>query len=162
MPASEWTFLALPMSVWAVIVAALGVAASTAVAIAAFRASSRANTIAIQNRDDVINDGRRHERREFYDAGMAWLEQEKSNLVSHGIAYFPHRLLRLAHLLNSDTAPKLANWLWEGARLVAAQGVSASPPRKVVYAKLVQAFGDECALWVKDASKHYEWPPFTP
>jgi len=153
-------FLDWPMSVWAVVAAALGVLASTAVAFAAFRASAQANNIAIQSRADSISDGRRHERREFYDAGIKWLDTEKPNLVSHGVAYYPHGLSRLAHVINSDTAPKLATWLWEGARLVSAQGSSASPERKGAYDALAQSFGDQCALWVKDAEKNYKWPPF--
>ena len=160
MPDPEWMFLDWPMSVWAVVVAAFGVAASTAVAVAAFWASARANDIAIQSRLDSISDGRRHERREFYDAAMKWLEVEKPNLVSHGVPYYPHGLSRLAHVIDSDTAPTLARWLWEGARLVSARGTSASHDRKAAYDALVQVFGDQCALWVKDASKNKKWAPF--
>lgn len=39
-------------------------------------------------------------------------------------------------------------------------GPSASPDRTLAYEALVQAFGDQCALWVKDASKNYKWQPF--
>ncbi len=156
----EWTFLGWPMSVWAVVVAAVGAVASTAVAVAAFRASSRANQIAIQNRVDSIDDGRRHERREFYEVGMTWLAAERANLVSLGVGSYPHVLGRLSHLIDSTTAPKLTKWLWEGAMTVAAEGPSASPERTAAYDALVQAFGDSCALWVQDAKKNYQWAPF--
>lgn len=158
MLAPEWTFLDWPMSVWAVLVAATGVVASTLVAIAAFTASARANSIAIQNRADSNSASRRHERREFYDAAMIWLDGEKPNIVSHGVANYPHRLGWLAHVIDSDTAPKLATWLYDGARLAAAE--SSVPDRKVAYNALVQLFGDQCALWVKDAKNNYKWPPF--
>ena len=70
---AEWTFLWWPMSVWAVVVATLGFLASTAVAIAAFRASAKATQIAVENRIDTKEDGRRRERREFYEAAKRWL-----------------------------------------------------------------------------------------
>lgn len=161
MPAPEWMFIGWPMSVWAVVVSLLGVVASTAVAIAAFRASSRANQIAIQNRADSISDGRRFERRGFYDAATMWLHNQESNLVQRDAAPYPDELSRLAHVINSDTAPKLATWLWNGARVVVAEGGPGTAERKNAYNSLVQTFGDHCALWVKDASRNHQWPPFT-
>lgn len=160
-PPPEWMLGDWPMSVWSVVVAACGVVASTAVAIAAFTASYRANKIAIQNREDSDSDGRRHERREFYEVSMKWLEVQKPNLVSHGVAYYPHDLSRLANLIRSDTAHKLVKWMYDGARIVAAQETSSTPDRKATFAAFLQTWGDQCALWVKDAEKNHKWPPFT-
>ena len=160
-PPPEWMLGDWPMSVWSVVVATLGVVASTAVAIAAFRASSRANKIALQTRKDQTGDARRHERREFYDAAIQWLKSEEPNLIAHAIVQYPHDLSRLAHVIDSDTAHKLVKWLYEGTRLVAAQGTPSTPDeRRLAYNPLMQSWADQSALWVKDAKKHYDWPAF--
>jgi hypothetical protein len=161
------------MSVWAVVVAALGAAASTAVASAAFKASSRATKIserataisekateiAFENREDALRDGRRKERREFYEAAQRWVTVAKINILGNGTAEFPYEAKQFADLIDSDTAHEIVWWIDNGQRAVIATGSHGSQERDNAYETFRLLFGRYCAAWVRNGK--FDWPIYT-
>lgn len=170
MVAAEWTFLWWPTSVWAVVVAAigvvsigvitaLGVLASTAVAIAAFSASAKATKIAVENRVDAQRDGRRRERREFYEVAKEWIAAAELDVIGHGRTEFPHQPKQMADLIDSDTAHDIVWWIDNALRAVVIVGAHGSVDRRNAFDTVALLFGSQGAAWVRWGK--FDWQPYT-
>jgi hypothetical protein len=147
------------MSVWTVVVAVLGFLASTAVAVAAFRASAKATQIAVENRLDARRDGRRLERRQLYDIATKWIAAEGRNVLAHGTAAFPHMVKQTADLIDSDTGHDIVWWIDNGLREVISAGATGSQERKNALETFTLLFGSNAAQWVRRGK--FDWAPYT-
>jgi hypothetical protein len=151
------------MSVWAVVVAALGFVASTVIAVAAVNASRQATNLAQANRVYDERTGRRLERREYFEVAQKWLAAARPNATGHGTVESPSLLEQTAHVIGSDTALKITKWIDDGQNAVIASAPAGSPGLKDAWDAFAANFGSRGALWVRNGEYSKKpWPPYTP
>jgi type II secretory pathway pseudopilin PulG len=183
----ELSFLWLPLSAWqtlaagfeaaftalGVVVSIFGVLASTVIAAIAvwvsrqatrvseesMRIAQRASELEEQRGKTADSNSRRYERRQFYEAAMAWIMEVESDLI-RGRVQPPRYLDRFAEIIDSETAPLLSGWLGHAQELVARHGAPGAPEKKLAFMEMKETFADAGATWVR--VHKFNLAPFTP